>query len=240
MSRRMFFGAMVVVAVLTASATVVLASHQFPDVPNSNPFHDEISAMADAGITTGYGNGNFGPTDNVTRQAMAAFLGRGLSRVAHDENVAGLTVTTDDGGYTSEESVTLTAGAEGSGNGFAFVTATFATYTFSEENCPCEMQFRVRDAFNGAVSGTAYEQLDNNPSEAGAAFATSTVTEVFVMGAGETHTFHADALVDDANATNVQANVQLTAVYVPFGGSLSGAAVGIDDSAAVGGEYPKP
>ncbi len=54
----------------------VLASHDFADVPDSNPFHADISALADSGVTTGCGGGNFCPSTFVTREQMAAFLNR--------------------------------------------------------------------------------------------------------------------------------------------------------------------
>jgi len=50
----------------------------FIDVPPSHPFFTEIEALAASGITTGYNDGTFRPSDNVTRMAMAAFLYRAL------------------------------------------------------------------------------------------------------------------------------------------------------------------
>ncbi|HDH04199.1 MAG TPA: S-layer homology domain-containing protein [Nitrospirae bacterium] len=50
----------------------------FSDVPTTHPFFQEIEALAASGITTGYGDGTFRPTNYVTRQAMAAFLSRAL------------------------------------------------------------------------------------------------------------------------------------------------------------------
>ncbi|MEO6350880.1 MAG: S-layer homology domain-containing protein [Candidatus Limnocylindrales bacterium] len=55
---------------------VVLASHRFSDVPDSNQFHNDIDWLADYGITTGYGDGTYRPGQAVTRQAMAAFMHR--------------------------------------------------------------------------------------------------------------------------------------------------------------------
>ncbi|MDN4473970.1 S-layer homology domain-containing protein [Demequina zhanjiangensis] len=46
----------------------------FPDVPKSSVFYTHISWLANEGITSGYANGSFGPTDPVTRGQMAAFL----------------------------------------------------------------------------------------------------------------------------------------------------------------------
>ena len=48
----------------------------FPDVPPGASFQVEIQWMADQGISTGYADGTFRPTANVTRQAMAAFMYR--------------------------------------------------------------------------------------------------------------------------------------------------------------------
>ena len=54
----------------------VLASHQFDDVPTGNPFHTDIDALVDSGVTSGCGGGKYCPTDYVTREQMAAFLNR--------------------------------------------------------------------------------------------------------------------------------------------------------------------
>jgi hypothetical protein len=48
----------------------------FTDVPVGHPFDDEIAWAAEAGITTGYGDGTFRPVAPVTRQSTAAFLYR--------------------------------------------------------------------------------------------------------------------------------------------------------------------
>ena len=55
---------------------IAVAAHQFGDVPNSNPFHKDIAAIADAGVTSGCGGGNYCPKSAVTREQMAAFMNR--------------------------------------------------------------------------------------------------------------------------------------------------------------------
>ncbi len=65
-----------VLAALLLGTGVVLASHQFSDVPNSNEFHGDIDWLADNGITAGCGGTKFCPEKNVTREQMAAFLHR--------------------------------------------------------------------------------------------------------------------------------------------------------------------
>ena len=50
----------------------------FPDVPPSHPFFQYVEALYAAGITAGYGNGNFGVSDPITRGQMAVFLAKAL------------------------------------------------------------------------------------------------------------------------------------------------------------------
>jgi DNA-binding beta-propeller fold protein YncE len=48
----------------------------FPDVGTTHPFCGEIAWLVDQGITTGYDDETFKPSNPVTRQSMAAFLYR--------------------------------------------------------------------------------------------------------------------------------------------------------------------
>lgn len=57
----------------------------FPDVPISSPFCGAIDWLVDAGVTSGFGDGTFGPTRLVSRQAMASFLYRAGSQHADAE-----------------------------------------------------------------------------------------------------------------------------------------------------------
>lgn len=52
------------------------AKSPFKDVPTTHPFYKEISWLASQGITTGWSDGTFRPNENITREAMAAFLYR--------------------------------------------------------------------------------------------------------------------------------------------------------------------
>ena len=65
-----------ITAAMLAFPLGVLASHQFTDVPDSNPYHADIDALVDSGVTTGCGGGKYCPSANVTREQMAAFLNR--------------------------------------------------------------------------------------------------------------------------------------------------------------------
>lgn len=52
------------------------AADGFPDVPRSYPFYNEITWLAQSGITTGWSDNTFRPLDSVQRCAYAAFLYR--------------------------------------------------------------------------------------------------------------------------------------------------------------------
>ena len=67
------------IAAVIAAPTAVWASHQFTDVPDDNVFHEDIDAIADAGVTLGCNppeNTQYCPEENVTREQMAAFMNR--------------------------------------------------------------------------------------------------------------------------------------------------------------------
>jgi polyhydroxybutyrate depolymerase len=48
------------------------------DVPAGHPFAEEIGWLLAGGVAEGYGDGTFGPSSAITRQAMAAYLARSL------------------------------------------------------------------------------------------------------------------------------------------------------------------
>lgn len=85
-----------VTGLLALPMGVVLASHQFSDVPNSNAFHADVDALVDAGVTAGCASGKYCPKANVTREQMAAFLNRlgalapGKTPVVNADRVDGL------------------------------------------------------------------------------------------------------------------------------------------------------
>jgi hypothetical protein len=58
------------------------ANHQFPDVPTSHPFHDDIVWLVSNDITEGYDDGTYRPNQPVTRGSMAAFLRRTANTLA--------------------------------------------------------------------------------------------------------------------------------------------------------------
>lgn len=86
----------VAATLLVGGAGGALASHQFDDVPDTNPFHDDIGWLSDNGITSGFGDGTYRPGQPVTRQSMATFMRRlagqaaGVAPVVDAATVQGL------------------------------------------------------------------------------------------------------------------------------------------------------
>ena len=82
------------VVALVVPAGVVLANHQFSDVPTGSSIHDDVEAIADAGVTTGCGDGKYCPSNPVTRGQMAQFMNRlgaldGQDPVVHADRLDG-------------------------------------------------------------------------------------------------------------------------------------------------------
>ncbi len=68
---------LLVVGMLLAIPLGAWASNRFTDVPTTNFHHNNISWLAQAGITQGCGDGTtYCPKDPVTREEMATFLAR--------------------------------------------------------------------------------------------------------------------------------------------------------------------
>jgi hypothetical protein len=59
-----------------AGSLPACTSAPFTDIAVSHPFCEEIKWMKDAGISTGFGDGTYRPSQAVTRQAMSAFMYR--------------------------------------------------------------------------------------------------------------------------------------------------------------------
>ena len=149
--------AAVVLALAIGVPASVLAADVFNDVPGTGLFHDEIGALAGAGITAGCGGGNFCPTTTITREQEAAFLNRALPRVART-----LVPVTIIAPFTVTEvgAVAIRVGGTNSlaigANQFVKVDATF-TFFYAEgvADCPCAFQVRLEEDafFDGGTDG---------------------------------------------------------------------------------------
>lgn len=99
--RRRLTAFVVAMAVLIVTPLAVVAADTFTDVPDSNVHHDDITWLADAGVTLGCNpptNDEFCPGDPVLRQQMASFL----RRLAENQVVDAATAIQADNATTAD------------------------------------------------------------------------------------------------------------------------------------------
>jgi hypothetical protein len=144
-----------IAAIVLAVPMTVLASHQFSDVPNSSFYHNDISALAGAGVTTGCGGGKYCPANAVTREQMATFLHRGLGRAAMSTTSVDTSIVRTDG-FVTVSAVSIDVGGVG-GNQFVDVRGEVtAAGTLTGCGDFCYVNARLRDADTGTLSSTAF------------------------------------------------------------------------------------
>lgn len=124
------------VALLAVAVPVAWASHQFADVPNDQPFHPQISAIALAGITTGCGGGNYCPAEGVRRDAMAAFMHRGMGRMTW-AGPAEQSVGAAGADFTQTITPGLPSGALAGAAGFVKTDGSITLELTDATGCPC-------------------------------------------------------------------------------------------------------
>jgi hypothetical protein len=93
-----------VVTVMSAAVGIggaAWASHQFSDVGDDHPFHDEIGMVVDSCVAAGFPDDTFRPTNSVSRQAMAAMLSRGLGQVEVADGATAMLPGNDTGTITA-------------------------------------------------------------------------------------------------------------------------------------------
>ncbi len=141
-----------VLTALVLGTGVVLASHQFPDVPDSSQFHDDIAWLVDNGITSGYANGNFGPKDNITRQAFAAFLHNYDTNLGQTEyGVASIEVKKGDGLPIPHAAYSIPLGSP-----IADTTGGVFRMTCDAEEAPCDDRRWRRPRFRTPTSAARF------------------------------------------------------------------------------------
>lgn len=213
---------------VVALPMVALAADTFTDVPNSNVFHGNINNLYASRVTTGCGGTNFCPKTEVTREQMAAFLNRGLPRAAgkgHTAATANEVRTT-----ATVETFTIRTGDVAGGTVFLLVTGDVSVTTSTNGTCPCGLRAQVW--VDGVASQAAYTTITNTAApvlglSANWRMGNATVTSVFAVSSGATHTvdLRYDLTRTNAGVVSVQSN--LSAVYAPFG------PLGTDDPAPI-------
>lgn len=129
--RRVITSLLVAVFVLAVPA-LVLANHQYSDVPTASTFHDDIENLTGAAITTGCGGGNYCPSNPVTRAQMAGFLNRGLGSSTAGEGF----LPVSEAATTYIATVDLRPGAVSGGTAYVSVSGDVSLID-TVGGCPC-------------------------------------------------------------------------------------------------------
>jgi len=208
-------------ALLAVGVPGALAIHDYTDVPDSNPFHEDIAAVKRAGITTGKTCDPPGtpptycPSEPITREAMAAFVHRGFGRVAFQQ---GLETALNSATYTDLATVTIKAGGAAGGTGFIVIDAPVTAIITSTTGCPCMGAFHIA-GFGGLASSQRYVTLDSVTSGgAVSGFGIDTISLSWVVPVDTTPLHLITVRGQIVGGTGgMEAYAAITAQYVPFG-----------------------
>lgn len=219
-------GALAIALLLPA---VALASHTFADVPTSSTFHTNIANLAGAGVTAGCGGNNYCPDAPVTRGEMAAFLNRGLGRVAEADFSPTDMIGTP---WQAVGSLTITPGTSPGALPGAkqFIRGQFNGYVdFANVNgCPCDFAFGLSTGPGGSSSLSTWAgSLKVTTARAFAPFSTGGVIAV-TGNSPVTVTLWTSLILSGNSTTEYYVTGNLTAETIPFGhtGASSLGAVG--------------
>ncbi len=153
--RRVSITTVVALVLMTAVSTVVIASHSFSDVPDTNTFHEDIEWLADNRVTIGCNppeNTEFCPEENVTREQMSAFMHRlaGTFGAVGSQNTNGSSPVTV--GTTAAELATVQVAPQDEAN----VTLNAHAHIAVEAGADVDFDVMIaRDSCEGEVVGAA-------------------------------------------------------------------------------------
>jgi hypothetical protein len=207
------------VLLLAVGVPSALAIHDFTDVPDSNPFHGDIAAIKRAGITSGKTCETPGtpptycPSENITREAMAAFAHRGFGRVGFNQGNDG---DIPAAGGRDLAVVTIQVGGVAGQTQFVKLDGNVTSHTGAESACPCTAAYNIVQDGVGGVSFFRYNAHDDDELGAfGLSIQTGSVSVVVAVPSGTTQTFR---LVGERFfGGQVNAYGELSAVVAPFG-----------------------
>lgn len=197
-----------------------VASHQFGDVPNSSPHHDDISAIRGAGITTGCATGLYCPEQAVRRDQMASFLRRSAGRATQalgSDLFTSIGAGSGTSAFVTVAQVTITAPGT-SGTQFVLVSGQASLFTNQTRanacaGAICNLELHL---FDGAVS-IAQGLVRISGDQGGAPL---TLHAVRSLSAGITRTYQLRARTHNVNTNAATVSrPHMVAATFPFGGT---------------------
>jgi hypothetical protein len=225
------------VALVALGVPLAWASHQFNDVPDSNPFHGDIAAVRGAGITSGKqcegdppGMTTFCPGENITREAMAAFVHRGFGRVAYDEQAN----VFPSPGPVDVAVVTISVGGVPGQTQFVKLDGQVGAVSTSP---PDDVYYWISRDEGGQITLTnAFSLIEAGPFEI-TTYNSGAITAAVAVPSGTTQTFRLHAF-DAEDSGGIEVWGQLTALTVPFG-STGSSTLGVDSGPPPTGGAPR-
>jgi hypothetical protein len=223
LSRRALIALAGLGATLVVAVPGALAIHDFTDVPDAHPFHAEIAAVKDAGITAGKTcvppgtPPTYCPSEAITREAMAAFMHRGAGRIASEKFFASPIVA---GPNALVADADVTVGGV-NGQQLVYLNATFTAFSASVA-APCDFGIRLWEG--GVDTGTLLATGFDDFPVAGENSPTFTISTVVLATSG----FHQYQL---SLAHNCSTDVGITgfnyiAATFAFGGNGTNVVIG--------------
>ena len=215
-SRLRRFVVAAIVAVFALGVPSALAIHDFTDVPNAHPFHFEIGAVKDAGITAGKTcvppgtPPTYCPVEPISREAMAAFMSRGGGRLASEQNPVDVTSPIASGGDTLVTDVDVVVGGVG-GQQLVFLNATFTA--FATVSGPCTFGLRLWEG--GVGTGTEVAETFEQFAIAGYNQRTFTVSGAVLASSGS-HQYEL-SMAHSCSASVSITGMNYVAATFPFG-----------------------
>lgn len=219
-------------AALVVAVPLAWASHQFTDVPDSNPFHGDITAISGAGVTGGKtcvppgAPPTYCPSEGITREAMAAFVHRGFGRVG---SVQDGNFSLDGGAFVDIVVTTVSIGGVPGNTQFVKLDAALGAFTLSP---PDDVLYRLVQDGVGAVTFNSGVTLGTAGPGGAGAIGSGSMSIAVAVPTSTTQTFRLQAL-DFGNTGGIQAFGHLTALTVPFG-STGGSTLGVSPSSGGG------
>lgn len=219
-------GLVALVTALIVAPLTAVAGHLFGDVPDSNTFHDDISWLADTGITRGCNppaNDQFCPDDPVTRAQMAAFLHRFAGELSPRAAYAAVEDAPDGSDYSLPVEITAPA------PGVVLTHGTVDGYAGPDALYRCAIHL------NGdAIPGSRMDaRLDGDTN-----YEENCTTGGGIAVEAGTHTFALDVSLIDEDTSLYRAYVW--AMWVPFDGAGEvPTPTPVDDLATAADEKPQ-
>jgi hypothetical protein len=224
MPRRWWTRALLVASVFALLvAPAAWANHLFSDVPAASPHHTAISNIAGAGITGGCAPGLYCPANNVRRDEMASFLGRGLGRIASEQVDFVTSVPTS--AITTVSDADITVPGVAGGQQLVYLQATFTAFATVAGSC----NFGIRLHDGPTTASPEIHVTFDEFAVAGANQRTFTISDVVLADSG-LHTYALGVVHVCGVAVNID-NLNFIAATFPFGGNGTAVVIGREPSA---------